>query len=71
VVVFFHNSAEGNLAIQLVMTLGIPSDRLGVTPPEGIAGGQGMVLSIACAESLRSTVESVCRSLGGQIHRQP
>jgi hypothetical protein len=71
VVVFFHNAAEGNLAIQLVASLGVPSDRLGVTPPEGIEGGQGMVLSIACSESQRPGVEATCRSLGGMIHRQP
>ncbi len=70
VIVFFHNSAEGNLAIQLVTSLGVPSDQLGVTPPDGIEGAQGMVLSIACPDSLRATVESTCRSLGGQIHRQ-
>jgi hypothetical protein len=71
VVVFFPNSALGNLAIQLLGQIGIPSDRLGVTPPEQIEGGQGMVLSIACRD-LKSLaqVESICRSQGGRIHRQ-
>jgi hypothetical protein len=69
VVAFFHNSAQGNLAIQILTGLGLPNDRLGVTPPEGIEGGQGMVLSVACPESLRMKVESACRSLGGQLHR--
>ena len=71
VVAFFHNSAPGNAAIQLVTMLGVPSDRLGVTPPEGIEGAQGMILSIACPESLRRKVEDACRSLGGEVHRQP
>ena len=47
VVSFFYNSAQGNSAIQLLTTLGIPNDALGVTPPERIEHGQGMVLSIA------------------------
>jgi len=71
VVAFFHNSAVGNAAIQLVCGLGIPYDRLGVTPPEGIEGGQGMILSIACPESLRPRGEAPCRSLGAEVHRQP
>ena len=71
VVVFFPNSALGNLAIQLLMQIGIPNDRLGVTPPEQIEGGQGMVLSIGCPdEKLLARVESICRSQGGRIHRQ-
>jgi hypothetical protein len=70
VVVFFPNSALGNLAIQLLMQIGIPNDRLGVTPPEQIEGGQGMVLSIGCAESSLAKVESICRSQGGRIHRE-
>jgi hypothetical protein len=71
VVVFFPNSALGNLVIQLLTQIGIASDRLGVTPPERIEGGQGMVLSIACpdAKSL-AQIESICRSQGGRIHRQ-
>ncbi len=71
VLAFFHNSAQGNLAIQVLTGLGVPNDRLGVIPPEGIEGGQGMVLSIACPEPLRARVESACRSLGAEIHRQP
>jgi hypothetical protein len=71
VVVFFPNSALGNLAIQLLMQIGIPNDRLGITPPEQIEGGQGMVLSIGCPDEISLTkVESVCRSQGGRIHRQ-
>ena len=35
------------------------------------AGGQGMVLSIACPdEKILAQVESICRSQGGRIHRQ-
>jgi hypothetical protein len=71
VVVFFPNSALGNLAIQLLMQIGIPNDKLGVTPPEQIEGGQGMVLSIACPDDkILAQVESICRSQGGRIHRQ-
>jgi hypothetical protein len=71
VVSFFQNSAEGNLAIQILTTMGIANDRLGVTPPDQIPGGQGMILSIGCPdEKVVARVESVCRSLGGQIHRQ-
>ena len=70
VIAFFHNSAQGNLAIQNPAGLGVPNDQLGVTPPEGIEGDRGTVFSIACPESLRIPVEAACRSLGAQIHRQ-
>ena len=71
VVAFFHNAAEGNLAIQLLTTLGTPNDRLGVTPPDQIEGGQGMILSIACPdEKSLAQVESICRQQGADIHRQ-
>ena len=71
VVVFFPNSALGNLAIQLLTQIGVPNDRLGVTPPEQIEGGQGMILSIACPDDKSLVkVESICRQQGGRIHRQ-
>ena len=71
IVVFFPNSALGNLAIQLLTQIGIPNDRLGVTPPEQIEGGQGMILSIGCPdEASLKKVESLCRRQGGRIHRQ-
>jgi hypothetical protein len=71
VVAFFHNSAQGNLAIQLLTAIGIPNDRLGVTPPEQIETGQGMVLSVACPdEKTVARVEALCREHGGNIHRQ-
>ena len=41
VVVFFPNSALGNLAIQLLMQIGIPNDKLGVTPPGTDRGRPG------------------------------
>jgi hypothetical protein len=70
VVAYFYNSAQGNLVIQILMQLGVPNDRLGVTPPEQIEGGQGMVLSIACPdEKIRAKVESICRQQGAAIHR--
>lgn len=70
VVAFFPNSALGNLVIQLLTQIGIRNDRLGVTPPEQIPGGQGMILSIACPETTLAKVESICRQQGGRIHRQ-
>jgi hypothetical protein len=71
VVVFFPNSALGNLVIQLLVQIGILNDHLGVTPPEQIKGGQGMILSIGCPDQAFLTkVESICRSQGGRIHRQ-
>ncbi len=71
VVVFFRNAAQGNSAIQVLTALGIPNDRLGVTPPDQIEGGQGMVLSIPCPdESMVSKVEALCRGHGAEIHRQ-
>lgn len=71
VVAFFHNSAQGNLVIQLLTALGVPNDRLGVTPPEQIETGQGMVLSIACSdEKTVARVEAICRQQGANLHRQ-
>jgi hypothetical protein len=71
VVAFFYNSAQGNSAIQLLTAIGIPNDRLGVTPPERIETGQGMVLSIPCVnEKMAAQVEALCRQQGAEIHRQ-
>lgn len=71
VVAFFYNSAQGNSVIQLLTALGVPNDRLGVTPPEEIEGGQGMLLSIPCPnDELIHQVEEVCRRQGAQIHRR-
>ena len=68
VVAYFHNSAMGNSAIQLLTALGVPNDRLGVTTPERIEGGQGMTLSIACPdEALIPKVEALCRSQGANF----
>lgn len=71
VVAFFRNSAEGNAAVQLLTALGIPGDRLGVTPPERIEGGQGMLLSISIPDAaLFPRVEEVCRKHGAEVHRR-
>jgi hypothetical protein len=71
VVAFFPNSALGNLAIQILTQIGVPNDRMGITPPEQIEGGQGMIISIACPDDkILAKVESVCRQQGGRIHRQ-
>ncbi len=71
VIAYFYNSAQGNLAIQLLTSMGIPNDRLGVTPPERIEGGQGMILSISCPDDTQiAQVEKLCRQFGAEIHRQ-
>ncbi len=71
IVAYFRNSAEGNTAIQFLTMLGINGDRLGVTPPERIEHGQGMVLDIACPdESWFTKVEDVCRKHGAEVHRR-
>ncbi len=70
VVAFFYNSAQGNAAIQLLTAYGLPNDRMGVTPPERLDTGQGMVISIACPdESMIPKVEELCRQQGAEIHR--
>ncbi len=67
---YFRNAAQGNLAIQLLVSLGVPANQLGVTPPEQIQGGQGLLLSIPCdrVEHFK-TIEDLCRELGAEIHR--
>lgn len=71
VIAFFHNSALGNSAIQYLTCLGVPNDRLGVTPPERIPNGQGMILSIGCPdEKMLPKVESACRKFGAEVRRQ-
>lgn len=68
----FRNSAQGNAVIQLLVGLGVPSDQLGVLPPEHLQGGQGMVLSIGCPDSrLAERVEAVCKAQGAEVHRSP
>ena len=68
VVAYFYNSAQGNSAIQLVTALGVPNDRLGVTAPERIEGGQGMILSISCAdEATVAKVGAVCKGHGANF----
>jgi hypothetical protein len=71
VVAYFYNSAQANAAIQLLTALGVPGDAIGVTTPDRIDTGQGMVLAIGCPdESLVPRVESICRAQGAEIHRQ-
>jgi hypothetical protein len=71
VLAYFPNAAEGNLAIQLLTTVGVPNDRLGVTPPDQMDGGFGMILSIGCQdEKILARAEDICRRLGGKLHRQ-
>jgi hypothetical protein len=71
VIAYFANPAQANAAIQLVVQLGVPSDRLGVTTPERMIGGRGMILSIPCPdEHVGERVEALCRAQGAAIHRQ-
>jgi hypothetical protein len=71
VIAYFANPAQANAAIQLVVQLGVPSDRLGVTPPERMPEGRGMILSIPCPdEKVSERVEALCRSQGAAIHHQ-
>jgi hypothetical protein len=71
VVAYFPNSAQGNMAIQLVTMLGVPADGIGVTAPDRLPRGQGMLLSIPCPDpKLVAKVEDLCRSQGAEIHRQ-
>lgn len=70
-VALFYNSAPANAAIQLVTTLGVANDRLGVTTPDRMADGQGMVLSIPCGDEATAVkVEKICRDHGAEVHRQ-
>ena len=72
VIAFFRNSAEANLAIQLLVAMGLPSDRIGITPPEQIEHEQGMLLSIGCP--VDTLIPAVCADLSGsdgaEVHRQ-
>lgn len=69
-VVYFRNSAQANAVIQLVGTIGVPADRLGVTPPDQLPDGQGMVLSIPCPdERTAAHVELICKQQGAAIVR--
>jgi hypothetical protein len=71
VIAYFYNAAQGNAAIQLVTQLGVPVDRLGVTTPERIEGGQGMVLSIPCPDdAIKARVQQICRGQGAEVHYQ-
>ena len=71
VVAFFPNAAEGNVAIQMLVAIGIPGDRIGVTPPDQMENYQGMILSIGCpTDAVIPQVEDLCRRRGAQIHRQ-
>lgn len=71
IVARFFNSAQGNMVIQYVTTLGIPNDRLGVTAPDRMRDGQGMVLSIPCPDpNLAARIEAFCRSQGAKVEFQ-
>lgn len=70
VVAYFPNASMGNSAIQWLTGLGIPNDRLGITPPERLDNGQGMVLAIPCLDPPQvSRVVEVCKTLGASVHR--
>jgi hypothetical protein len=65
----FRNAAQGNSVIQLLLTLGVRADELGVTGPDRMPEGQGMLVSIACGAdaTLRERVEAACRSQGAEV----
>jgi hypothetical protein len=68
---YFNNSAQANSVIQLLVAIGVPSDRLGVTPPDRMPGGQGMLLSIPCPDpKVAIRVESICRQQGAELFNQ-
>ncbi len=67
--VYFYSAAAGTAAVQLLTALGVADDQIGVTPPELIEGGRGMLLSLVCHGDLRRKVEAACRSFGGAVHR--
>lgn len=70
IVAYFRNSSQGNAVIQLLGTVGVPADGLGVTPPDLMPGGQGMLLAIPCRDEVTTRqVESICRSQGAELHR--
>jgi hypothetical protein len=71
-VAYFRNAAQGNSMIQLLGTMGIPASGLGVTTPDRLPSGQGMVLSIPCKSAeQRAKVESSCRAQGADLLMQP
>jgi hypothetical protein len=70
-VVLFRNAAQANSVIQLAIQLGVPSDRLGVTPSDGMPGGQGALLTIPCPnDSIRDKVEAICKAQGAVVRGQ-
>ena len=71
-VVHFDDASGGNLAVQMLPTLGVPGDRVGVVDPDRMEGGRGMILSATFAdEPARIRAEDACRKLGGRVHRWP
>lgn len=71
VVAYFYNSAQGNMVIQHIVKLGVPSNGIGVTTPERLTNGQGMVLSIPCPDvKIQHRVEAICRAQGAEIQTQ-
>lgn len=69
-VVHFDDAAGANLAVQLIATLGVPGDRIGVVDPDRMERRRGMILTAACPdEPTRDRVEETCRKLGGRVLR--
>ena len=68
---YFHNAAAGNAAIQQITALGVADEQLGVTPPEWVDGGEGMLLSLVCEPRIRDRIEAACRAFGAEVHRAP
>ena len=71
VVAYFYNSAQGNMVIQHVVKIGVSSSGIGVTIPDRLSNGQGMVLSIPCPDiKTQHRVEAICRAQGAEIQTQ-
>jgi hypothetical protein len=71
ILALFPNAAAANSTIQLLTALGVPNDRLGVTTPDRMVSGQGMLLAIPCPnEKLIPKIEAICRSQGAEVRRQ-
>ncbi len=67
-IALFANAAQGTSVVQLLVQLGVPSDRLAVTPPDEMEGGKGMILSIPCPdEATLARAQAACRSQGARM----
>ncbi|MFO0956279.1 MAG: hypothetical protein U0800_02300 [Isosphaeraceae bacterium] len=67
-VAFFPNAAPANAALQFLPMLGVPADQIGVTTPDRMPRGQGLLISIALPDpAIRARVEGYLRSQGARL----